>query len=147
MKKAAARRVTQFKNILVPVDFSDQSLDALRMARMLAGDDTSRLCVLHVAEPLHVDWHADTTAIQREAHKVAREVLAKFVRAEFGDAGPKALFVPGKPVDVIVKHATKMKADLVVLGTQGRTGLPRALIGSVAERVVRHAPCAVLVVR
>lgn len=147
MKKAATRQVKEFKRILVPVDFSDQSLNALRTARMLAGDDASRLCVLHVAEPLHVDWHADTSAIQREAHKVVREVLAKFVRAEFGEAAPKALFRPGNPVDVILKQAATMKADLIVLGTQGRTGLPRALIGSVAERVVRHAPCPVLVVR
>jgi universal stress protein A len=147
MKQAAARSISEFKRILVPVDFSDQSLGALQTARMLAGDDASRLCVLHVPEPLHVDWHADTTAIQKEAHKVARDVLAKFVRAEFGDAGPKSLFIPGKAVDVIVKQATTMKADLIVLGTQGRTGLPRALIGSVAERVVRHAPCPVLVVR
>jgi len=147
MKRIASRRVSEYERILVPVDFSDQSLGALQTARMLAGDDASRLCVLHVPEPLHVDWHADTTAIQKEAHKVVRDVLAKFVRAEFGDAEPKSLFIPGKPVDVIVKHATTMKADLIVLGTQGRTGLPRALIGSVAERVVRHAPCAVLVVR
>lgn len=147
MKRIARRRVSEFERILIPVDFSDQSLDALRTARMLPGDDASRLCVLHVAEPLHVDWRADTTAIQKEAHKVVRGVLAKFVRAEFGDEGPKTLFIDGKPVDVIVKHATTMKADLIVLGTQGRTGLPRALIGSVAERVVRHAPCPVLVVR
>ena len=147
MKRIASRRISEFKRILVPVDFSDQSLGALRLARMLAGDDASRLCVLHVAEPLHVDWRADTTAIQKEAHKVASDVLAKFVRAEFGDEGPKTHFVTGKPVDVIVKQATAMKADLIVLGTQGRTGIPRALIGSVAERVVRHAPCPVLVVR
>lgn len=147
MKRIARRRVSEFERILIPVDFSDQSLDALRTARMLPGDDASRLCVLHVAEPLHVDWRADTTAIQKEAHKVVRGVLAKFVRAEFGDEGPKTLFIDGKPVDVIVKHATTMKADLIVLGTQGRTGIPRALIGSVAERVVRHAPCPVLVVR
>ena len=147
MKKVATRRVKEFKRILIPVDFSDQSLNALRTARMLAGDDASRLCVLHVAEPLHVDWHADTSAIQQEAHKVIREVLAKFVRAEFGEAPPKAVFRPGNPVDVILKQAVTMKADLIVLGTQGRTGMPRALIGSVAERVVRHAPCPVLVVR
>lgn len=147
MKRIANRGISEFKRILVPVDFSDQSLGALRTARMLAGDDVSRLCVLHVAEPLHVDWDADTTAIQKEAHKVSRDVLAKFVRAEFDDAGPKSLFIPGRPVDVIVKQATTTKADLIVLGTQGRTGLPHALIGSVAERVVRHAPCPVLVVR
>jgi nucleotide-binding universal stress UspA family protein len=114
---------------------------------MIAGGDPSRICVLHVAEPLHIDWRADTTAIQKKAHNVIRKVLAKFVRAEFGDDGPKTRFIPGNPVDVIVRHAAKMNADLIVLGTQGRTGLPRALIGSVAERVVRHAHCPVLVVR
>lgn len=114
---------------------------------MIAGNDASRICVLHVAEPLHIDWRADTTAIQKEAHDVVRNVLAKFVRAEFGDGAPKTHFLPGKPVDAIVKFAAKMNADLIVLGTQGRTGLPRTLIGSVAERVVRHAHCPVLVVR
>ena len=147
MKRAATRRVSKFRRILVPVDFSDQSLDALGQARMIAGNDASRICVLHVAEPLHIDWRADTTAIQKEAHDVVRNVLAKFVRAEFGDGAPKTHFLPGKPVDAIVKFAAKMNADLIVLGTQGRTGLPRTLIGSVAERVVRHAHCPVLVVR
>jgi len=147
MKKSAKRRSTEFRSILVPVDFSDQSLEALRMARMIARDDLSRLCVLHVAEPLHADWHADMTALQKTAHEVIRNVLEKFVRAEFGDAGPRRHFAQGKPVDVIVRYAAKMNADLIVLGTHGRTGLPRVLIGSVAERVVRHAPCPVLVVR
>lgn len=147
MKTRTPKRSGQFKHILVPVDFSDQSLDALRMARSIAGDDPSRICVLHVDEPLHIDWRADTTAIQKEAHDVVRKVLVKFVRAEFGDDGPKTHFIVGKPVDGIVKFAGKMNADLIVLGTQGRTGMPRVLIGSVAERVVRHAPCPVLVVR
>jgi nucleotide-binding universal stress UspA family protein len=147
IKKAIKRRSGEFKRILVPVDFSDQSLDALRMARRIAGDDISRLCVLHVDEPLHIDWRADTTAIQKEAHDVVRKVLVKFVRAEFGDHGPKVHFIVGKPVHAIMRYAVKMNADLIVLGTQGRTGLPRALIGSVAERVVRHAHCPVLVVR
>ncbi|MEO6739518.1 MAG: universal stress protein [Chthoniobacteraceae bacterium] len=131
MKKSAKRRSSEFRRILVPVDFSDQALEALRMARMIARDDLSRLCVLHVAEPLHIDWHADMTTLQKRAHEVMRNVLEKFVRAEFGDAGPRRHFVPGKPVDVIVRFAAKMNADLIVLGTYGRTGLPRALMGSV----------------
>jgi universal stress protein A len=147
MKKIFRGPLTPFERILVPVDFSDQSLAALRRAVLIAGGDVSKLCVLHVAEPLHMDWRADTAAIRSEAHRILRQVLAKFVNAEFGDAGPKTRFIPGKPVDAIVKHAATMKADLIVLGTQGRTGLPHAQIGSVAERVVRHAPCPVLVVR
>jgi universal stress protein A len=147
MKRITRRRISEFKRILVPVDFSDQSLDALRTARMIARDDVARICVLHVAEPLPIDWPANTTDIQKVTNSVIRKVLAKFVRAEFGEDGPKTRFIPGQPVDVIVKLAAKMNADLIVLGTQGRTGLPRALIGSVAERVVRHAPCPVLVVR
>ena len=117
MKRAATRRVSKFRRILVPVDFSDQSLDALRQTRMIAGNDASRICVLHVAESLHIDWRADTTDIQKEAHNVVRNVLAKFVKAEFGESGPKTQFLPGKPVDVIVKFAGKMNADLIVLGT------------------------------
>ena len=147
MKKTSRRPTGKFKRILVPVDFSDQSLEALRTARAIAGDAPSRLCVLHVDEPLHIDWRADTTAIQKEAHDVVRKVLVKFVRAEFGEHGPKTQFIAGKPVDAIVKYAAKIDADLIVIGTQGRTGMPRMLIGSVAERVVRLARCPVLVVR
>jgi universal stress protein A len=147
MKKSAKRPVGQFNRILVPVDFSEPSRDALRQARALAGDDLSRLRVLHVAEPLHVDWHADASALQMQAQEAARHALATLVQAEFGEQRPEARMIRGRAADGIVKYAIRMNADLIVLGTHGRSGIRRALLGSVAENVVRHAPCPVLVVR
>lgn len=62
-------------------------------------------------------------------------------------AGDPTQVLEGRPADVIVDHARAVKADLIVMGSLGRTGLERLLVGSVAERVVRLAPCPVLVVR
>lgn len=136
-----------FRRILVPVDLSECSRAALRHARRLAGGDVKTITVLHVLDPMHCDWHADTTALQREAQAAARENVREFVAAEFPDGAPDTRIIEGNPVEAIVTHAEKIQADLVLVGTKGRTGLSRVLIGSVAERVVRHAPCPVMVIR
>lgn len=147
MKKKLSCPPLPYNRILVPVDFSPPSLAALRQAKIIAGGDAKRIEVMHVAEPLHISWRADTTAIQREAHDIARDHLAKCVRDEFGDDAPRTTFTTGNAVDRILRHAAKTRAAVIVLGTHGRTGLKRTFIGSVAERVVRYAPCPVLVVR
>ena len=90
----------------------------------------------------------DTTQSQRDARVTAHERLAKLA-----DATKKAWprtgreLRTGHPVDTITALAKRTNADLIVMGTHGRTGIKRALIGSVAERVLQHAPCPVLVVR
>ncbi len=147
MKTAALCKPTEYRRILVPVDFSPPSRAALRQALMLAGNEPSRLEILHVSQPMHLDWRADNTKLQREFQEVSRKALAALIAEEFGNTKPRSHFATGKPAEVIVRHAIKTKPNLIVMGTHGRTGFKRILLGSVADRVVRHAPCGVMIVR
>lgn len=133
--------------ILVPVDFSSATGDLLGFAKGLAQQTGAALTLLHVVEPLHADWMMDTTDLQRERRVQAARLLQELVVREFGAGKVEAEILAGPPVDVIVKFARQTKSDLIVIGTHGHTGLKRALLGSVAERVVRHAACPVLVAR
>lgn len=146
-KRAAAETPFEIRRILVPVDFSEPSVHALRYARELAVQHGASITVLHVVEPFHADMLMDTGDLQRERRRQAQDLLRALVAGEFGAGKAKAELRAGHPVEVITRFARESKADLVVLATHGRTGVPRALIGSVAERVVRHASCPVLVVR
>ena len=134
--------------LLVPVDFSRHSLAALRHALALASASKARVVLLHVLEPLHTSRLMDMAAIQRAARQEANEQLEKLL-IETRKTWPAASreLRAGHPVQTIVVVAKRVQADLIVMGTHGRTGLRRSLIGSVAERVVREAHCPVLVVR
>lgn len=136
------------RRILAPVDFSRASLDALKHALALAQRYDAQLTLLHVIEPLHPDMLIGTTGTQRAAREVAHQRLTKLWE-DTKKAWPRTgrELREGHPVTTITALAKRTNADLIVMGTQGRTGLKRALIGSVAERVVRLAPCPVLVVR
>jgi nucleotide-binding universal stress UspA family protein len=138
----------KLRSILVPVDFSKPSLDALQHALALARRCEAQLTLLHVLQPRHADMLIDTAPIQREARLAAHEHLTRLA-----DATKKTWprtgreLRTGHPVNTITAMARRTNADLIVLGTHGYTGLKHALLGSVAERVVRHAPCSVLTVR
>ena len=138
----------RIKQVLVPVDFSDCSTEALRYAAAVAAKFGAGLSVLHVVEPWHADWRMDTLAFQRRLHTEALRRLRQIVADELRGVGQvHAKLHGGHPVGTIVDFARRSKADLIIMGSHGRGGVKRALIGSVAERVVRHAPCPVLVVR
>jgi nucleotide-binding universal stress UspA family protein len=142
-----------FKKILCPVDFSDNSLAAMRAAAELARSSQATLVLVHVWQPLTwmtdygMQWPNDALV---EAQKLEEGKLAE-VKAEarrLGASEVSSRLGRGEPWDQIVSIAVEDPAiDLIVMGTHGRTGLRRALIGSVAERVVRHAPCTVMVIR
>jgi len=134
--------------ILVPVDFSKSSLDALQYALDMAQHYDAQLILLHVVEPYHADMLMDTTEIQRKAHSAAHERLTKLTEATV-KAWPRTgrELRAGHPATTITALAKRTNADLIVMGTHGYTGLKHAVIGSVAEQVVRRAPCPVLVVR
>ncbi len=139
-------------NFLVPVDFSEYSDHAVQYAAELARALGARLTLLHVIHELPVgvgDWAAglpesylgDLEADVQQSLESAREqVKAAGVDADI-------VMVHGIPFQSIIDVARDRQADLIVMGTHGRTGLKHVLLGSVAERVVRHAPCPVLVVR
>lgn len=134
--------------LLVPVDFSRPSRAALRHALALAAATGARVILAHVLEPFHAGLLMDTTASQDSARRAANERLEALL-IEARRTWPKVSreLRVGHPVHTIVALARRVSADLIVLGTHGRTGLRRSLIGSVAERVVREAHCPVLVVR
>jgi universal stress protein A len=146
----------RLKKILVPVDYSDCSRVAMEYALFLAERFDAEIEVLHVAEiPLgeeHTVVKPDTgeeqllsELIMQQAVKAETEFLAPFVR----DATipiEKSL-LKGRPGKVIVEAAADRGADLIVMGTHGRSGFDRLIMGSVTERVLRSAPCPVVVVR
>lgn len=143
--------------MLVATDFSDYSKEALAYAVYLAKSTDSALYLLHVFEqPVYSPAMssrigAGNIAVyewiekMREAERGKLAALAK----ETGRAGIKVhpLLRDGVPFREILKAAGEVSADLIVLGTRGYTGLDRFMIGSVAERVARKAPCPVLIVR
>ncbi len=144
------------RKILVPVDFSESSRVALEHAVAWAGPFGAAVDVLHVWQApafiptasLPEAMPADATLVEL-VKKNAEQALDRFVSAakKGGIAVREALSEPGSPAHTIVEVAKSGRYDLIVLGTHGHTGLAHALIGSVAERVVRHASCPVLTVR
>ena len=142
------------RRILAPVDFSECSLAAFDFAVELGRRFEAEVDVLHVWEaptfvPAEVVVAAHASSLMELARTSAERDLATFVSnaARRGKPVHDSRSEPGHPVEVITNAAKSGSYDLIVLGTHGRTGLSRALIGSVAERVVRHAPCPVLTVR
>src|SRR5262245_20142144 len=126
--------------ILHPTDFSTYSEHALRFACALARDYGARLVVLHAAVPPTVVYGegivpGDPVTAEREARdELNRLAVPAGVRAE-------RRFEEGDAAPTILRAAKELPADLIVLGTHGRTGLARLLMGSVAELVVRRAGC------
>jgi universal stress protein A len=142
------------KNILVATDFSEPSEVAVRYGRTLAEAFDARLHILHVVpDSLALPWAtmADGLAmadVQRHWEEDAIERLQRML-PESDRAAVRAVLATrtGDPVRQITGYATDAHADLLVLGTHGRGPVAHILMGSVAERVVRTAPCPVLTVR
>jgi universal stress protein A len=143
------------RQILVPIDFSAPSRAALTYAVALAERLGATLEVLHVWEPpryvgpeavafvpadvAHPDWEEVRQRVRTEVERLVASV---------GGASPaRVRVVPGAPRELIPEVAAEIGAELVIMGTHGRSGLARVFLGSVAEAVVRHAPCPVLTLR
>ena len=138
--------------ILVPLDFSAYADQALEYAMALAKALQARLLLLHVihltpmtmGDMFSSSLEAYFNTMEPEAHKHMQASLAR-VHQE-GLEGETSI-VQGVPFQIIIETAKDKNVDLIVMGTHGRTGLTHALMGSVAEKVVRMAPCPVLVTR
>ena len=142
-----------FKNIVVPVDFSETSDEAWRMACDIAATSGSRLHLLHVVpEPLQQSWApgamaVDFDALARDWMTEAEERLARIAPTRAIDpVRITRTVVVGVPHARILGFATAFRADLIVMGTHGYGPLRHLLLGNVAERVVRQAICPVLTV-
>jgi nucleotide-binding universal stress UspA family protein len=141
--------------ILVPVDFSDASLRALDYAVEFGRRRMAQLIVLHAVEPVYYPALEATYGIgfdlgnvYDQIEQAARTRLARLageLRAR--RVKVRTLLAQGTAHQVIVDSAAKLKADLIVMSTHGRSGLSHALLGSVAERVLRTAKCPVVTVR
>jgi len=138
------------KRILVPTDFSDYSKQAIAYACELARRFAAELQLLHVATPPALPMPYVGTVSDQTFHpeETAKKALEELDDPEFDQVSRIDRVVRvGTPFVEIVRYAKENDIDLIVMGTHGRTGLVHALIGSVAERVVRKAPCPVLTVR
>ena len=135
------------QNVVVPIDFSDATQEALTMAAECAFENRN-IHVVHVvwaADPFPEfnTWNANDLAVRREtAQKKIEEML------EANDmCGAVVSVLAGDPGQQIVEYTEEIEADLVVIPSHGYSGLKRLLLGSTAERVVRHASCPVYVLR
>ena len=152
------RIVPTFTKIVAATDFSEDSKLALSFAEELARKFSADLIVLHVDQPLapvmmtpELGPAMDVGAMGRIAEEqrlLAQRELDKIAgRLRDGGLKVKSLLKVGSPFLEILHTAQNEGADLIVLGTHGRTGLAHVLMGSVAERVVQKAPCPVLTIR
>jgi nucleotide-binding universal stress UspA family protein len=147
------RRHASRVKVLVAVDFGDSSLEALRQGRTLAHAVGGALAACHVLPGVSeisaifpertVELSAELTADE----EAARRAVADHVRDKLGLELAAVFVERGSPYAEIVRRAESWGADYIAVGTHGRSGLARILLGSVAERVVRHAHCSVLVAR
>lgn len=142
----------RMQSILVPIDFSEPSAKALNYAAALADKFGAKLTLLFVIEPLGApDFMRSFPLIMENAelHATCKSKLMKFARKALIKAGliEKVLVRDGRPHHEITEAARTLKVDAIVIATHGYSGVTHAFMGSVAERVVRHAPCPVVVVR
>jgi nucleotide-binding universal stress UspA family protein len=139
--------MSNVQSILHPTDFSEPSHAAWQVACALAQTYQARLVALHVVFPATVAYgEVVSTEVVEQQMSSARQALEQLQPTEPGIKVERILET-GDPVEVILRTAAKLPADLIVLGSHGRTGLARLLLGSVAEQVVRKATCPVLVVK
>jgi nucleotide-binding universal stress UspA family protein len=140
-----------FKKILVASDLTDASRRAVATALDLARAVGGQVTVLHILELPYESrmWflpgNAEMQALR--AAMATQEETARTKLAEQVGAGADVIVAQGIPVDEIVAHATRLGVDLIVMGTHGRRGLQHAVMGSVAERVVRTASVPVMTIR
>ena len=142
------------KSILVPTDFSDTSAVAMNYAIALAESMDACLHVLHVLDnPLAYAWGAEAfieppadyyERIEKSARERINRVLSEQQKARFK---AQIELCTGSPFAEILRYAEEQAIDLIVMGTHGRGAVAHMLLGSVAEKVVRKAPCPVLTVR
>ena len=141
------RSVFPIKAILHPTDFSEHANFAFQQACAMAREHGARLIVLHVCPSAVATSEIEAAMLPSEADK-------ELLRAELSRLQPRDPKVrvehrlqAGEPVEEILRVARECPCDLIVMGTHGRTGLSRLLMGSVAEAVVRTASCPVVTIK
>ena len=138
------------RKILVTVDSEPVAAHAADVGAELARSLGAEIAFVHVVDPAFA-YPADTGVPPKELMDLAKQEAKKLVSEFRQRLAPQSIALEfiqvGGPAAEIVKAAKEWPADLIVIGSHGRGGIKRALLGSVAEGVMRHAPCPVLVVR
>jgi len=139
------------KKILCPTDFSEPSYEAVKAANELALHFSAEVVLVHVINPIHfipdpgMGGYVPTydTGMETRAKKQFQDVVQEKLSEEVKSY---TIIAHGNPADEIVRTAANENADIIVIATHGLTGWRHLVFGSVAERVVQHAPCVVLTV-
>jgi universal stress protein A len=137
-----------FKKILAPVDFDPSSLKALELAANIGKQNDGTVFILHIV-PVDMDVTGMPQYVDliKRQESLDREKLTAIAKQHLAEVKWEILDQMGEPADVISDVATKLPADLIVMVTHGRRGLARLVEGSIAEKVLRNAPCPVLAIR
>jgi len=133
-----------FKTILFPTDFSHCGDAALHLATALARDSGGRIVVAHVEEPPTVYGSGEMYYGMLDPSPDDLRRMLHEIKPDDPNVKYEYRLLTGDPSSAVVRLADEIEADLIVLGTHGRTGLLHLLIGSTAESIVRHANCPVL---
>ena len=140
--------------ILYPTDFSEASLEALKYATSLARSTQSKLVLMHVvnekifSEGLSLARVAAPEALGQElAAEAARELRRIIPADERQGLDTEMVILHGSPYQEVIRYAKEHKVDMIVIGTNGRSGVEHLMFGSTAEKVVRGASCPVLSVK
>ena len=142
-----------FRRILWPTDFSELAKGALPHAVGLAADAGAELVMLHVVTPPppysmpEIAGEVWTEMLQKQRAAAEKELHGLAEQVKGPNIQIRTVLAEGAPFDQILRTAERLRCDVIVIATHGHTGLAHAIIGSVAENVVRRAPCPVLTVR
>lgn len=145
--------MNKFSTVLVAIDFSDSSDSAFQMALSMAKIFSAQLLVVHVInEPVDLRGfyvpHISFERLEEEIQEGAEKMMESFCRTHIVDFEDfQKIIVSGLPFEEIIAQAEEKSADLIVIGTHGRSGLDHVLFGSTAEKVVRKSAVPVLTVR
>ncbi len=140
--------IRPFKNILCPIDFSESSFEAFELARRIAHTDAGSVTLLHVLDmPLNYSGDPGTSQLLSDLDKRSSAHLDSLIASDTSTKVTKLTRIGSPGRQILALLESEPPFDLVVVGTHGRTGIKRLVLGSIAEKIVRYAPCPVIVAR
>ncbi len=143
--------MNELRKILIPIDFSEHSLNALEYAKLFAGKFNAELILLNIVEP--VVFTADLTmgqvipSIESELYQKSEEKVKELVDSLRNKFNVRGVVKIGRPHVEIIEFAKDEGVDLIIIGSHGHTGVEQLLFGSTAEKVIRKASCPVLIIK